>query len=55
MIAIDLIKQQELDAHPKAVQQISFTGNSDRPGNTTVFFINFKTILNFCIYKFVLL
>ena len=27
MIAIDLSKQQALDADPKAIQQISFTGN----------------------------
>ena len=30
MIAIDLNKQQALDAHPKAIQQINFTGNSER-------------------------
>ena len=29
MIAIDLGKQQELDADPKAIQQINFTGNLD--------------------------
>ena len=27
MIAIDLTKQQTLDADPKAIQQINFTGN----------------------------
>ena len=27
MIAIDLSKQEELDSDPKAIQQISFTGN----------------------------
>ena len=27
MIAIDLIKQQTLDADPKAIKQINFTGN----------------------------
>ena len=27
LIAIDLSKQQELDADPKATQQINFTGN----------------------------
>ena len=50
MIAIDLSKQQALDADPKAIQQISFTGNLDRAGNTTMFFINEKgkeTILDF--------
>ena len=30
MIAIDLSKQQALDADPKAIQQINFTGNLDR-------------------------
>ena len=29
MIAIDLIKQQELDADPRAIQQINFTANLD--------------------------
>ena len=27
MITIDLSKQQALDANPKAIQQINFTGN----------------------------
>ena len=39
MIGIDLSKQQELDADPRAIQQINFTANLDRPGNTTMFFI----------------
>ena len=34
MIAIDLSKQQELDADPEAIQQINFTENLDRAGNT---------------------
>ena len=38
MIAIDLIKQQALDADPRAIQQINFTANLDRAGNTTMFF-----------------
>ena len=29
MIAIDLSKQQALDADPKAIQQINYTGNLD--------------------------
>ena len=29
MIAVDLSKQQALDADPKAIQQINFTGNLD--------------------------
>ena len=39
MIAIDLSKQQFLDADPRAIQQINFTANLDRVGNTTMFFI----------------
>ena len=39
LIAIDLSKQQELDADPRAIQQINFTANLDRNGNTTMFFI----------------
>ena len=30
MIAIDLNKQQALDAEPKVIQQINFTGNLER-------------------------
>ena len=37
MIAIDLSKQQALDADPKAIQQIDFTGNLEQ--QTTIFFI----------------
>ena len=41
MIAIDLSKQQELDADPKAIQQIKFTTNLawNPIGNTTMSFI----------------
>ena len=39
MIAIDLNKQQALDEDPRAMQQINFTANLDRAGNTTIFFI----------------
>ena len=39
MIAIDLSKQQALDADPRAIQQINFTANLDRAENTTMFFI----------------
>ena len=38
MIAVDLSKQQALDADPKAIQQINFTANLDRARNTTMFF-----------------
>ena len=41
MIAIDLSKQQALDADPKVIQQINFTGNlaRDPHASTTIFFI----------------
>ena len=39
MIAVDLSKQQALDADPRAIQQITFTGNLDTDGKTTMFFI----------------
>ena len=39
MIGIELIKQQALDADPRATQQINFTVNLDRAGNTEMFFI----------------
>ena len=37
MIAIDLSKQQDLDADLRAIQQIHFTANLDRVGNKTMF------------------
>ena len=42
MIAIDLSKQQALDADPKAIQQINFTGNLNRGqnvNNNTIMFL----------------
>ena len=39
MIAVDLSKQQALDADPRVIQQINFTGNLDRAGNTRIYFI----------------
>ena len=39
MTVTDLSKQQALDADPRAIQQINFTVNLDRAGNTTMFFI----------------
>ena len=50
MNVVDLSKQEALDADPKAIQQINFTSNLDRAGNTRIYFIlqevN-KTILDF--------
>ena len=39
MIAIDLNKQQALDADPRPIQQINFTANLDRAGNTRIYSI----------------
>ena len=50
MIGVDLSKQQVLDADPRAIQQINFTANLDRAGNTRVYFIleeAKETILDF--------
>ena len=50
MIAVDLSKQQALDADLRAIQQINFTANLDRTGSTRIYFILEEakvTILNF--------
>ena len=50
MIATYLSRQQALDADPKVIQQITFTANLEREGNTTMFFIieeGKETILDF--------
>ena len=39
MIAVDLSKQQALDADPRAIQQINFTANLDGADNTRIYFI----------------
>ena len=39
LLATDLSKQQKLDADPKTIQQINFTGNLDRAESSTMFFI----------------
>ena len=39
MIAIDLSKQYVLDVDPRAIQQLNFTVNLNKAGNTTMFFI----------------
>ena len=38
MIALDLCKQQALDADPKAIEQINFTANLNRDRNTRFYF-----------------
>ena len=45
-----LTKQQKLDADPKAIQQINFTGNLDKAEGATMFFIieeGKETVLDF--------
>ena len=39
MIAVDLSKPRALDVDRKAIQQINFTANLDRAGNTRIYFI----------------
>ena len=39
MIAIDLSKQQALDADPRAIQQINFTANLNRDDGATIFLL----------------
>ena len=39
MIAVDLSKQQALDADPRGIQQINFTANLNRGGNIRTYFI----------------
>ena len=39
MITIYLSKQQALNADPKAIQQINFTGNLERDNGAIIFFI----------------
>ena len=50
LIATDLSKQQKLDADPKAIQQINFTGNVDRAEGAAMFFVieeGKETVLDF--------
>ena len=50
MIAVDLSKQQALDADPRAIQQTNFAANLDKAGNKRVDFIleeAKETILDF--------
>ena len=50
MIRIDLIKQQALDADPKVIQRINFTGNLSNNNNRRMLFIieeTKETILDF--------
>ena len=56
MIAVDLSKQQALDADPRAIQQINFTANLDRAGRSKrnysrLFTRNSKSIVNKIIFS----
>ena len=50
MIAVDLNKQQTLDADPKAIQQVSFTGNLEQTGDTAMFSMLKEGKKIFCIF-----
>ena len=50
MIGIDISKQQALDADPKVIQRINFTGNLSNNNNRRMLFIieeTKETILDF--------
>ena len=50
MIAIDLSKQQSLNADPRAIQQINFSANLERANDATMLFIieqEKETVLGF--------
>ena len=50
MITVDLRKHEILNSDLRAIQQINFTANLDRAGNTRIYFIleeAKETILNF--------
>ena len=50
MITIYLSKQQALNAEPKVIQQINFTGNLERDNGEIIFFIieeTNETVLDF--------
>ena len=52
MIAIDLIRQQALDADPRAIQQTNFTGNLDRAGTQeSILFWKNQKKLNLIFHK----
>ena len=43
VIAIELSKQQTLDADPRTIKQINFTENLDIAGNTRIYFISWRS------------
>ena len=55
MVAIDISKQQALDADSKAIQQINFTENSEWDNGVIIIFIIKKakeTVLKYCDFIF---
>ena len=52
MIAIDLSKQQALDADPRAIQQINFTVNLDRDENKRFYFVLEEVLQFLCCLLF---
>ena len=52
MIAIDLSKQQALNADPKTIRQIHFTRNLDQAGKKTMFLVidDAKELWEYCKY-----
>ena len=48
VIATDLSKRQGLDADPKVIQQINFTGNLNWPGIATILFFTEEVKKDFC-------
>ena len=51
MIAIDLTKQEALDADSRAIQQINFTANLNRDGNTIMLFITEEAKETFGLFR----
>ena len=52
MIAVDLSKQQALDADPKATQQINFTANLDGEGKIeSILFLKKQKKLSLSFHK----
>ena len=52
LIAVDLNKQPKLDADPKAMLEISFTGNLSRVEGTRMYFIMEGTKKNSFSFRF---
>ena len=52
VIAINLNREQKLDADPKAIQQINFTRNlQNAEGSTTIFITKEATENIFCMFQ----